>query len=831
MQEDLFGREPLRTNIVPFEGDLRSSICFFGEAPGEDEDLSVRPFVGSAGQLLMRCFKTVGLTRSEVILANIFRQRPPNNSIEYFFRDKKRENPTFEGLQHIEYLRRWLQELLRVRKDEGGCNLLVALGDVPLRVLTGRSGITKYRGSVLPCTLVEGFKVYASFHPSYVNRLMNEPREALLGEKKKRAQNVLPIFIMDLQRIIAEAETPKLEIPNRSIETITSLSRLAEVMKILNKAEAVAVDIETLPASTGPIVWCIGFSDQPNRAFVVPILRDFSFAWSKVQEELVWVEISKLFLNPKVSKIFQNGSYDLSILGRQYGLRVANKTYEDTMLCHQMLYPYLPKGLDFLASIYTKEPYYKDDGKVWDGRRISDAAEFIYNGKDCGVTREVMPIAAYNIRHRQMQKNYDRTIGVFPSILRMQIRGVRIDLDKRNELAKYFREKSATAAEELTKILGQELNINSPAQVNRVLYGTLNLPVKYNPKTGKATTDKDAINRLLREIGKDTQEHRVLELIKEQRESSKLSSTYMEMEIGYDGRIRTSYGWVSTFRLSSSESHFGGGGNLQNIPKRTEEGRLIRQLFIPDDGLVFMASDLMQAEAREVAWLSGDMHKMAMFLRGYDVHWYNAKLIFGIPDEIEYDPGFLWRDPITGEAHTLYIYRNIGKTIIHASNYKMGPRMLQTILIREGFYFPELTCKRLLSSVLANSPMLQGWHRKTIEEVKSHRRLMTALGDVREFRGRLNDELFRSAIAFRPQSVVGRILQIAIQDIHEKLDIYEPLLNVHDEVVGQCREKDLEEVKGRVKELMEIPHIVGGEELVIPADFKWGYNWGEMKEF
>jgi uracil-DNA glycosylase family 4 len=833
MQMEFFRTQRLTSNVVESEGSTTSKICFIGEAPGAEEDRGLRPFLGSAGQLLMNCFRQVGITRNEVLLNNVFCQRPPNNDVGYFFYDKSCTKPTPEGLEHIERLEQWLQGLLRLRASSGCPNVLVALGAVPLRVLTGLGPIGKYRGSILPCTLVEGFKVYGSYHPSYVSRLMSEPEANLYRNpiKKKQQKNALPIFLMDLQRVLEEAEYPEIIRPRRDVEIISNMDHALKTFRLLAEAPTISVDIETLPSSTGPMVWCIGFSDKPERSFVFPIIKDFSFFWTLEEEAAIWREVSEIFLNPFTKKTFQNGSYDLSILGRSYGLRVANNTYEDTMLCHQMIYPYMPKGLDFLCSVYTKEPYYKDEGKVWDGRRISDTAEFLYNGKDCCVTREIMPILRYSLKKHRMEENYRKTLKVFPSILRMQIRGVRIDLKKKEELTIYFNEKAQTALETLTKKVGRSFNMNSPKQMNQLLYGVLDLPVQYNSKTQRASADKDAINKLKRKVSPDSNAGQILECISTFRESSKLASTYAEMAIDYDERVRTSYGWISTFRLSSSESHFGTGGNLQNIPKRTEEGKLIRQLFIPDEGLVFLSADLRQAEAQEVAWLCDDETKMNLFKAGYDVHWHNAKLIFRIPESMDYDPKFRWQDPITGDEHYLYVYRNIGKAVIHASNYKMGPIMLQTILAREGFFLSQTVCKRLLANVLSNSPLLERWHRNTIEEVKANRRLETALGDVREFFGRLDNSLFRSAIAFRPQSVVGRLLQLAIQDIHENIQLAEPLLNVHDEVLVQCREEDLDEVKAQVRRAMEIPHRVNNHMLTIPTDFKWGYNWGELKDF
>jgi DNA polymerase-1 len=497
------------------------------------------------------------------------------------------------------------------------------------------------------------------------------------------------------------------------------------------------------------------------------------------------------------------------------------------MLCYHASFPYLKKALETLTSIYTYEPYYKDDGKVWDGRRISDEAEFIYNGRDCCVTREIWPQVERDARELVTWKGYQRTISVIPSLLGMQIRGVRINVEEKENLQTVFKEKTLEAERILVEATGQTWNLNSSPQMIRLLYGYLGLPMQYNHKTKKPTTDKDALNRLR----KNNPENRILKAVVDHRKFAKLSSTYADMKVEKDNRIRTSYGFVSTYRLSSSESIFGGGGNLQNIPVRSEEGRLIRKLFIPDEGKVLLASDLSQAEARVVAWLSNDTRLIEAFQAGEDVHWLNAQMIFQIPDNREYIAKEKWRDSFTGFEHPFKFYRDLAKTIVYAASYGMGHIMLQTILIREEVYLKADLCKRLLYQYKANNPMLKSWQNATIEEIRATRTLISPspFSRKRVFRGRLTDNLFRSALAFRPQSVVGEILEVAIEDLHEHSNVFEPLLNVHDEVVGQCLPENLDLAKREVKGAMEIPLQINDRELIIPCDFKTGPNWGSLK--
>ena len=831
----------LRTNIVPPDGPLEAKMCFIAQAPGKEENLTLRPLVGSAGVLFDDCCRQVGIARAGILVNNVFAQQPPNNQVGYYFQDSKHTKLTWEAEDHVARLKTWLERLLRMREETNeGPNVLIAMGAEALLVLTGKKRITKWRGSVLPCTLVPGFKVYPTNHPSFVNRLMNEPEEKMNPMKKKQLKNALPTFLVDLVRIQEQAEFSEIRRPKREFTIADScqeaLDKLEELLDMSRSSAIysgklyVACDIETLPSSEGPLVWCIGFAHCPEEAFTIPMLRNHGLCWSTKEEALIWRKISEVFLNHNIIIVMHNGFYDMSILGRYQGLRLRDDGFFDTMYSHFAIYPYLFKGLDYLASTMTWEPYYKDDGKVHKGKRISDIQEFLYNCRDCAVTIECTPQLLRIARNDHFTRNLEICHQVAPSLIHKQIRGVKMDVEQKQKLAIEYVEKMRvlkTRIEDDT----YEINLNSPEQVRGLVYGYLNLPMKYDRKTKKPTANKDALNALLYQCKEGSDKHRIITDILEYKKIAKLESTYTAMEVDIDGRVRTSYSWISTLRLNSRESHFGGGGNLQNIPVRSEEGRAIRKLFIPDDGKVFLASDLAQAEAREVVWLARDNKLIEAFLAGWDVHWERAKIAFKFPADIKYDPTAQVVDIYTGESHTHKFYRDIAKTVVHAGNYLMGPRMMQTIGRREGVNIDFSVCKQLLQSNRDSNPLTKRWQDDTIEEVKGTRTLVSAFGDKRVFRGRLNDGLFRSAVAFRPQNVVGRLLQIAIQNIFDEISFYEPLMNVHDEVIGQCSEDRLQDATYEIKQRMEIPHEVGDRELIIPADFKWSSkSWGDLKE-
>jgi DNA polymerase I-like protein with 3'-5' exonuclease and polymerase domains len=175
------------------------------------------------------------------------------------------------------------------------------------------------------------------------------------------------------------------------------------------------------------------------------------------EEKILWVEISQLFLDLGVLKIFQNGGYDMSILGRYYGLRVPRECYGDIMWCFQARHPYLLKRLAVLVSYYTWEPFYKDEGKVWGGRRTTDEAEFFYNCKDAACTREIWPIVTQDCRQADSWQTYSNHMRNFTSLLRMQTRGVVFDTPRKLALQEKWTADCAAIEQRIKARLSEEM--------------------------------------------------------------------------------------------------------------------------------------------------------------------------------------------------------------------------------------------------------------------------------------------------------------------------------------------------------------------------------------
>ena len=358
--------------------------------------------------------------------------------------------------------------------------------------------------------------------------------------------------------------------------------------------------------------------------------------------------------------------------------------------------------------------------------------------------------------------------------------------------------------EKLSLAIGRVLNVMSPKQLKELLYDELNLPPQYKKGTTKLTTNEEALDSLRKKSPSP-----IFDLILTIRGNRKLLGTYLADKGGEDGRMRCSYiiGGTETGRLSSRQSVFRSGTNLQNIPKG-----VCRRMFVADEGKVFVQADLSQAEARVVAYLSEEEKLIDLFGEGVDVYKQVASWIFNKPiSEIT-----------TGGKET---DREIAKHLIHASNYGIGSRTFARVAgVSEG------EAKRLLQRYFDTFPKIKAWHLRIQSALGKSRTMTTPMGRKRTFFGLWGDQLFREAYAFVPQATVADVLNLAIIKFHEKFPDIEVMLQIHDAFVIQVSENTLKsDYVNALTNAFDIPIYIAGRTLKIPIDLKSGKNWDEME--
>lgn len=772
----------MTTKVVEFEGRTNAKIYIVGEAPGTNEELEGRPFVGGAGRLLDRLLMESGLVRRECRIGNVMRVRPPNNDFCYFYVDRGKKVPSDALVEGIRYLKEDIKKT--------NPNVVVALGNEALRALTGESGINNWRGSILFCSEV-GCKVIPTIHPA-----------SLL-----RAWNNLPLVMFDFKRVREEAKTSDFNIRKREFKIRPTYGEVINEIKRLMTVDKLSFDVET---DEDRHITAIALTDSPWTGMSIPFTNSTGAPYWRVEEEVeIWKMLKLLLEYENVKKIAQNAQFDIVILRvNPWRIHVRGLVF-DTMCGHHTVYPELAasestltgkhrigggKSLGLLCSIYTRQPYYKHWGKSG-----NDETFWKYNCMDAAVTLECAEVIEKEMKEFGVYEFYYKLVHPLIDILiEMQMRGVKIDQEVRVKAWEDISKETNALQTKLGNVIGREINVMSPKQLKELLYHELNLPPVYKKGTTQLTTNEEALETLSKKTPSP-----IFDLILKIRGNRKMLGTYLSDKGGEDGRMRCSYviGGTETGRLSSRESVFGTGTNLQNIPPG-----VCRRMFIPDEGKVFLNVDLSQAETRVVAYLAEEERLIEFFDKGGDIHRLNASWIYGV------NVG-----DVTSEQ------REKAKRGVHALDYGMGP-----VLFGKLFGCSKTEAVRLSQKYFDTFPKIKAWQFRTQAQLGKCRTLTTPLGRKRTFFGMWGDQLFREAYAFVPQSTVGDTLNLAMIRLHQAHPDVEFMLQNHDAFVIQVDDDKVGMWRERVKEAFDIKLYINGKTLVLPFDMKVGKNWQDM---
>jgi len=329
-------------------------------------------------------------------------------------------------------------------------------------------------------------------------------------------------------------------------------------------------DIETRRGN----ISCFGISWSKHNAICIPFMcvENNEGYWSYEEERAILWKLHELFLHPNIGWIFQNGIYDLQYFAIRWGF--IPTMYMDTMLAHHTCFAGLPKGLDFQSSIYCEyHRYWKDEGKEFHESVKSPSDEdlyWVYNCKDCVTEFEIAEVLTPMIPRMKQSEPYEFQMAQFLPVLRMMLRGVNVNVTRKEELTMELLDAIAERQHWLEEVVGHPLNPKSPKQMKEFFYEEIGLPIQKVRKTGKPTTNDEALKTLAK---KEPLIQPITDCISQLRSLGVFLSTFVKAPLGEDGRLRSSYNiaGTETFRWSSSKDAFGTGLNLQNIPKGEEE--------------------------------------------------------------------------------------------------------------------------------------------------------------------------------------------------------------------------------------------------------------------
>lgn len=531
---------------VPPSGPDGTDILLVGEAPGEQEQKEGKPFVGQAGQVLLTSLSRSGIDHTKIKLFNLFGYRPYHNRFEYILNPQNKEVFANELAKLYSYI--------ATHKPK----VIGALGKWPLYFLTHKEGISHWRGSILPYAQDPTIKVIPTYHPSAVSR----------------DNSLYPIFDTDIKRIVQDSQFREFRLPNRKFILDPTGLELEEWIIKLSSAPHLAVDIEAVKNSADII--CVGFAPSPDIG--VSIRTDTPEKCRAIAR----------ILESSPEKIFHNGIYDTLVLELN-GYTTVNYTW-DTMIAQHVMEPELPKALDYLTSIYTREPYYKTEGrrnipsdqKAW-GKKTNMEALLVYNCKDVCVTFEIAQQQRIEIKQYKLERLYQFEMESQDVAYHISMSGMLIDNDRRQELIDIVTKKLVKKQEVMFTLAGADFNPGSSQQVQVILYDKkyLGLPTR-RTRDGKITTEEDAIvslityckgqmDKVIKESTKLQWKRKwyVCKLILEIRGFRKLISTYLNKQPSADGRLRSLYKvtGTETGRWSASKFVDGSGFNAQTFPR------------------------------------------------------------------------------------------------------------------------------------------------------------------------------------------------------------------------------------------------------------------------
>ena len=783
--------------IVNSEGPLDAKIMLVGEAPGADEDKCGRPFQGYAGRTLDTLLGQAGIARYQCLVTNVARERPPGNKISYFFEDKKCTIPK-QSLLH------WIAEL---KKDIEVCqpNVIIALGATALWALTGHKKISDYRGYILPCTLVPGKKVLATYHP-----------QALNYEWKLYFQTVL-----DLRKALRHSAFPYIPETKQQFKPNVSPKQFIEYMEEClahPEWDKIGLDVETV--QPGSHIEELGLSHDPNYGISVFLLKGRATTMPERDELLLWQTLNRLVSSKKI--IMQNGAYDTGVLWYNNHILVRN-LWMDTLIAAHICWPELPRDLGFLGSICLDVEPWKHDAKA-----------ALYNPADAANTLGIAEILEQEIDRQGVRDQYNFEMSLIEPALMLQLQGIQVDREVQQELITKWSTVRDSLKEELFGIIGHDVNFNSPKQMQQLLYFELGLPVQYKRRksvndTRVMTTDANALKHLARLVPNNPVFNKILDYKK----ANTLVNNFLTIELSPEGKVHTSYNITgaasdieedtkkqkrSFGRWSSSASIIlpYGSGNLQNIPSEA------RKMYRARKGWKIIQADYSQAEAVVMGYLIGDQKLQKMFLDSfglsktekapYDIHRMTIADMLGIP-----------MDQVTGDQ------RKAGKTIRHGTNYSAGPQVLAN---RLGIKLAE--AKVLIELYHRANPALRMWYQSIQEELQRTRTLYNLLGRKHRFLDRWGDSLFRSAYSYKPQSTVGDLLNKALRRLYDMMPEIPfeliLLLQLHDAIYVMVEEQNVWDTIVYMRKAMIMPLTYNNQEFYIDCDFKVGDSWGEGEE-
>ncbi len=552
----------------------------------------------------------------------------------------------------------------------------------------------------------------------------------------------------------------------------------------------------------------ISFAFEVGKGFYVP------FPENQVEAMALAEKFKPFFENEKIEKIGQNIKFDLKIL-MQYNINIKGPLF-DTMIAHYLINPDMRHGMDVLSETYLQyspKPIEDLIGKKGKGQKSMREVDLEiikeYAVEDADITLQLKENFNPILEKAETKKLFnDIEIPLIPVLAAMELEGINLDVPFLNEMSVEMTKEIDVFEQKIYETAGERFNLASPKQLGDILFDKLKIGgnKQKKTKTGQYATGEEVLSYL-------ANEHQIVKDILEWRQMMKLKNTYIDAlpnQVNQKtGRVHTDYMQTvaATGRLSSNNP------NLQNIPIRSARGQQIRKAFIArNENYTLLSADYSQIELRIIAALSGEENMILAFKNNEDIHKSTAAKVFNVP-----------LAEVTKEQ------RSNAKTVNFGIIYGVSAFGLsnQTSLSRKE-------SAELIDAYYDTYPKLKQYIQNQIEFARENGYVQTVSGrrrylkDINSPNGMVRSGAERNAVNAPIQGSAADIIKIAMIDIHKKLITEnwqsKMLLQVHDELVFDVHESEIEKIQPMIKHEMEQAFIMT---VPLEVEIGLGKNWLE----
>ena len=600
----------------------------------------------------------------------------------------------------------------------------------------------------------------------------------------------------------------------KNYDCILDEKSLDKWIKILEEKKVVAVDTET--SSLNPLdtnLVGISFSYEQNKACYIPLAHKEK----SLKKELVLRKIKPILEDPSIKKVGQNIKFDFIVL-KQNGIEV--NPIDDTMLISYTLDAGSNRhNMDTLSEIHLGHKTITFKELVGTGKNklnfadINIAKATEYAAEDADITLRLYENLIERLDEEKLNKIYEYFEKPMVKILaKLEFNGIKVDAGHLRKLSSEFEKKLKKIEKNIFSIAGKVFNIGSPKQLGEIIYNELKIAKLKKTKKGSLATNANVLEDL------SFSGHKFPNLVLEWRQVSKLKNTYSDALQDHISqkthRVHTSFllAATNTGRLASSDP------NLQNIPIKSEDGRKIRKAFIAEKGNVLISADYNQIEMRILADMADVKELKKAFKNNEDIHTLTASQVFNVPIKKV-------NEDLRRKAKAI----NFG-IIYGITQYGLAKQI--SVSNQEALDF--------INAYFKKFPEIKDYMSSTIKSCRSKGYVNNIFGRRIHLRG-INDKNFsirsfqeRAAINAPIQGSAADIIRLAMIKLDQLIESDEKfktkmLLQIHDELIFECSQKDKDYVQKIIKNTMASISSSDYHMFSIPLNvsINSGLNWGE----